>query len=127
MSHGNPCDLISDCIIRVSCHWFHVHIIHPVLRSQLSDRETKLHSNRHVQLFVIIHSTLRSELLGGEKPGYYITGNSLDEKLSIVGYGLINIEISHGNPCDLIPDCIIRVPCHWFNVHIIHPLLRSQL
>ena len=78
-------------------------------------------------IFLIIHSTLRSEHLGGEKPCFYTAGNSTDEKLSIVGYGLINMEISHGNPCDLISDCIIRLTCHWFNVHIIHPILRSQL
>ena len=58
-------------------------------------------------IFLIIQSTLRSELLGGEKPCFYTAGNSTDEKLSIVGYGLINMEICHDNPCDLIPDCII--------------------
>ena len=68
-----------------------------------------------MQLFVIIHSTLRSELLGGEKQCFYTADDSLDEKLSIVGYRLIEMEISHGNPCDLISDCIIRVPCNWFS------------
>ena len=63
-------------------------------------------------MFVIIHSTLRSELLGGEKQCFYTADDSLDEKLSIVGYRLIEMEISHGNPCDLIPDCIIRVSSH---------------
>ena len=63
-------------------------------------------------IFLIIHSTLRSELLGGEKPCFYTADDSLDEKLSIVGYRLIIMEIFHGNPCDLIPDCIIRVPSH---------------
>ena len=78
-------------------------------------------------MFVIIHSTLRSELLGTGKQCLCTADDSLDEKLSIVGYRLIEMEISHGNPCDLISDCIVRVPCHWFNVHIIHPVLRSQL
>ena len=78
-------------------------------------------------MWVIIHSTLRSELLGGEKQCFYAPDDSLDEKLSIVGYRLIEMEIYHGNPCDLIPDCIIRVSSHWFSVHIIHPVLRSQL
>ena len=63
-------------------------------------------------MFVIIHSTLRSELLGTGKQCFYIADDSLDEKLSIVGYRLIEMEIYHGNPCDLIPDCIIRVPSH---------------
>ena len=63
-------------------------------------------------IFLIIHSTLRSELLGGEKQCFYTADDSLDEKLSIVGYRLINMEICHDNPCDLIPDCIIRVPSH---------------
>ena len=63
-------------------------------------------------MFVIIHSTLRSELLGTGKQCFYTADDSLDEKLSIVGYGLIKMEICHGSPCDLIPDCIIRMPSH---------------
>ena len=70
-------------------------------------------------IFIIIHSISRSELLGGEKQCFYTTGNSTDEKLNIVGYGFINMEISHGNPCDLISDCIIRVPCNWFSSYSI--------
>ena len=61
-------------------------------------------------IFIIIQSISRSELLGGEKQCFYTTGNSSNWKFSIMGYRLIIMEIFHGNPCDLISDCIMRVP-----------------
>ena len=68
-------------------------------------------------IFVIIHSMLRSQLLNGGTqcftavfwPHYWLSGNSSDDKLNMMGYRFNNMDTYHVTICDLNPDCILSV------------------